>query len=162
MPPDASERARLETALATLAADDPEAALLHRDLGRLCHDMRDFAAAVEHLETARAMHAAAGPGPELATDCNHLALVLHDLGELDEARTLLDRALAMDEQVLGADHQNVARDANNLAGVLRDMGEPLAAAEALRWALSFYQARLGPDHPTTQSVARNLRITELM
>ena len=84
--------------------------------------LRDFAAAVEHLEMARAMHAVAGPGPELATDCNHLALVLHDLGELDEARTLLERALAMDEQALGADHQNVARDANNFAGVLARYG----------------------------------------
>lgn len=145
-----------------LAPDDPEAARVHRDLGRLCHDMRDFGAALEHLEAARVMHAAAGPGPELATDCNHLALVLHDLGEFDEARMLLERALAMDEQALGADHQNVARDANNLGGVLRDMNEPLAAAEALRWALSIYTARLGPDHPTTQSVARNLRITEAM
>lgn len=162
MPPDASERDRLEAALATLAPDDPEAARLRRDLGRLCHDMQDFGAAIGHLETAQAIHAAAGPGPELATDCNHLALVLHDLGELDEARTLLERALAIDEQALGRDHQNVARDANNLAGVLRDMGEPLAAAEALRWALNIYQGRLGPDHSTTQSVARNLRITEAM
>ena len=158
--PENAERARLEAALGALDPNDPEAAGLHRALGRLCHDAGDFGAAVAHLERARALHGAAGPGPELATDCNHLALVLHDLGELDEAQMLLEQALAMDEKALGAEHVNVARDANNLAGVLRDRGDLLGAAEALRWALGIYQARLGPDHPTTQSVARNLRVVE--
>lgn len=155
-----NERTRLGAALAALGPDDPDVARLHRDLGRLCHDARDFTAAIAHLERARELHAAAGPGPELATDCNHLALVLHDLGELDDAQALLEQALAMDEAALGDGHPSVARDANNLAGVLRDRGDMLAAAEALRWALGIYQARLGPDHPTTQSVARNLRLIE--
>ena len=42
-------------------------------------------------------------------------------GKLEEALQLYDRALAIDEKVLGPDHPDVARDLNNKAGLLRQM-----------------------------------------
>ena len=42
-------------------------------------------------------------------------------GKLEEALPLYDRALAIDEKVLGPDHPDVAGDLNNKAALLSDM-----------------------------------------
>ena len=42
-------------------------------------------------------------------------------GKLEEALQLYDRALAIDEKVLGPDHPDVAGDLNNKALLLSDM-----------------------------------------
>ena len=42
-------------------------------------------------------------------------------GKLEEALPLYDRALAIDEKVLGPDHPDVAMDLNNKAALLSDM-----------------------------------------
>ena len=42
-------------------------------------------------------------------------------GKLEEALPLYDRALAIDEKVLGPDHPDVAGDLNNKAMLLEDM-----------------------------------------
>ena len=42
-------------------------------------------------------------------------------GKIEEALQLYDRALAIDEKVLGPDHPDVAGDLNNKAELLRQM-----------------------------------------
>jgi len=46
---------------------------------------------------------------------NNLALLLKDQGELAAARPLYERALDIDERVLGPDHPSTAGSLNNLA-----------------------------------------------
>ena len=79
-----------------------------------------------------------------------------DMGELQEARIYLERALKIDETAYGPDHPNMAIRANNLGMVLRDMGELQEARIYLERALDICQKRLGEDHPTTKTVRGNL------
>jgi tetratricopeptide (TPR) repeat protein len=147
----------LEARQRELGSDHPDLAADLRELGRLAHELGDFADAQALLRRALALHTEAlgAEHPETATDINHIGLVLHDLGDLDGAHAAFERALAIDEAAQGSEHPSVGRDANNLAGVLKDMGDGFSAREALNWALSIYTRAYGPDHPTTKSVARN-------
>jgi Tetratricopeptide repeat len=74
---------------------------------------------------------------------------LHAQGDLDGARPLHQRALAIREASLGPDHPHTAISLHSLAVVLHDQGD-LAGARALHErALAIRQARLDPDHPDT-------------
>jgi Tetratricopeptide repeat len=50
-----------------------------------------------------------------------LALVLRDQGDLDTARTLDERALAIFEARLGPDHPETARSRERLAAVVSEL-----------------------------------------
>src|SRR5262249_6840665 len=60
-----------------------------------------------------------------ATCLSKLAVVLHDIGEADEARLLLEDALNIDKDAYGNDHPAVTRDIVNLASVLHTLGKPI-------------------------------------
>ena len=72
---------------------------------------------------------------------------------LDDARPLLERALAIDEAAYGPDHPHVATALNNLAQILQDLGQPGQARPLQERALAIDEAAYGPDHP---AVARDL------
>jgi tetratricopeptide (TPR) repeat protein len=83
------------------------------------------------------------------TSLNGLGHVLHDLGDLDEARRHHLRALAIHEVQLGPDHPDVARSLDHLGAVLANMGDLPAARAHHNRALAIREARLGRDHPQT-------------
>jgi hypothetical protein len=58
--------------------------------------------------------------PQRCLDLNNLARLLQDTNRLQEAESLMRRALAIDEASFGADHPNVAIRLNNLAVLLQD------------------------------------------
>ena len=61
-----------------------------------------------------------GPAdPRLATSLDNLALLYHAQGNYAEAEPLYQRALAIWEKALGAEHPDVATSLNNLAGFYR-------------------------------------------
>jgi hypothetical protein len=64
-------------------------------------------------------------------------------------RTLHERALAIFEARLGADHPDTATSLTNLATVLYAQGNLDGARVLYERALAIYEARLGPDHPDT-------------
>jgi hypothetical protein len=76
--------------------------------------------------------------------------------ELQQARRLHERALAIYEARLGAEHPDTATSLNNLALVLRDQGDLDGARPLHERALAIREARLGPDHPETAKSRRNL------
>jgi len=76
-------------------------------------------------------------------------VALHQ-GDLDTARTLHERALAIREAHLGKDHPTTAWSLNNLANVLRDQSDLDTARTLHERALAIREARLGADHPTTR------------
>jgi len=79
-----------------------------------------------------------------------LGKALQHQGDLDGARTLHERALAIFEAHLGADHPDTAQSLTNLAEVLADQGDLDSALTLHERAFTIRQARLGADCPTTQ------------
>ena len=77
-------------------------------------------------------------------------------GELDSARTLQERALAIRETHLGADHPWTATVLNDLGVILRSQGDLHGARTLFQRALSIHEARLGADHPETVTNRQNL------
>jgi serine/threonine-protein kinase len=73
--------------------------------------------------------------------------VYRRLGLTGEARLLLERALAQDRRLYGADHEETADSAAALGAVLQDAGQVDEAEPLLREALAIRRRRLGPEHP---------------
>jgi hypothetical protein len=61
--------------------------------------------------------------PETATNLDHLAIILHDQGDLDGARSLCERALTIRKAALGPDHPDTARSQEQLAAVDRELAK---------------------------------------
>ena len=90
---------------------------------------------------------------------NGLASYRHGaLAAYEQARPLFERALAINEKVLGPDHPDTALSLNNLALLLQDQGD-LAGARALHErALAIREKALGPQHPDTAESLNNLAL----
>jgi hypothetical protein len=68
---------------------------------------------------------ALGPNhPVLGERHDTLGRILRDLGDLDGARAELERALAIVEVAVDADHPSVANIRSNLQRVLRELKDP--------------------------------------
>jgi tetratricopeptide (TPR) repeat protein len=72
------------------------------------------------------------------------------------ARPLLERALTINDRVLGPDHPTTATGLNNLGLLLQDLGQLEAARPYLERALAIWEKVLGPDHPYTALGHNNL------
>jgi tetratricopeptide (TPR) repeat protein len=73
-----------------------------------------------------------------------------------EARALQERALAIREARLGADHPDTARSLHGIASILGAQGDLDRARTLQERALAIYEARLGADHPDTAQSRRDL------
>jgi tetratricopeptide (TPR) repeat protein len=82
------------------------------------------------------------------------------MGESQEARECIERALHIDEKVYGPDHPNVARDANNLGGVLNALGEQQEARMCFERTIRICRQKFGEDHQKTNLVKRNLELLD--
>ncbi|MDX1545484.1 MAG: serine/threonine-protein kinase [Rhodothermales bacterium] len=76
-----------------------------------------------------------------------MGVVYRQLGLLDEARPLLERALTMRRAALGERHEDVAQSLYDLAWLLDEQGEYDEARLLHQQALELRLALLGPDHP---------------
>jgi CHAT domain-containing protein/Tfp pilus assembly protein PilF len=85
--------------------------------------------------------------PELARSLHNLALMLKDLGNLDEARDHLERALAIYRKALGADHPELARALGDLGALLQGQGKLNEARPLFEQALAIRRKALPPGHP---------------
>ena len=65
------------------------------------------------------------------------------------------RALRINEQALGADHQQVALNLNNLAELYRTQGKYAEAEPLYQRAYKIFKAALGLEHPNTKTVLNN-------
>ena len=93
---------------------------------------------------------------DIAIRQSNLALVLQDLGELEEARELLRAALASDEQSYAPGHPSIATRQSNLALVLHDLGELGEVRELLQHAYDSLLQKFGSAHPVTRTVKDHL------
>ncbi len=78
------------------------------------------------------------------------------LGAYAQARPLLERALAIREKVLGAEHPATATSLNNLALLLKSQGDYHGARPLYERALAIYEKALGVEHPDTATSLNNL------
>jgi tetratricopeptide (TPR) repeat protein len=92
-------------------------------------------------------------GGDLVADASGL---LKTQGDLAGARPLLERALAIYEKALGAEHPDTATSLNNLAGLLKTQGDLAGARPLYERALAIYEKALGAEHPATATVRNNL------
>ena len=94
--------------------------------------------------------------PDTATSLNNLAVLLQAQGDLAGARPLYERALAIREKVLGAEHPDTATSLNNLASLLQDQGDLAGARPLYERALAICEKVLGAEHPDTATSLNNL------
>ena len=73
-----------------------------------------------------------------------------------EARPLHERALAIREKVLGAEHPDTATSLNNLALLLQAQGDLAGARPLHERALAIREKVLGAEHPDTATSLSNL------
>ncbi len=99
------------------------------------------------------------PGhPSIARSQSNLAMVLQDLGQLEEARDLLRQALASAEKSFEPGHPSIARSQSNLAMVLQDLGQLEEARDLLRQALVSNEKSFEPGHPSISISQSNLAL----
>ena len=82
--------------------------------------------------------------------------------ELDEARKMFERALAIDRARYGAAHLQVATRLNSLAGLLREIGDHTKAREHLETAVEIGEDAFGPNHPQVGMWLNNLGLARLV
>jgi len=80
--------------------------------------------------------------------CN-LAHVYKAMSAYDKALPLFQRALAIDELVLGEDHPTTAMDLNNLAALYESIGAYDNALRLNQRARTILEKTLGSEHPST-------------
>ena len=70
-------------------------------------------------------------------------------GDPAGARSCLERALAIQEQVLGPEHPKTAKSLSDLGALLQVQGDLAGVRSCLERALAIQEQVLGPDHPET-------------
>jgi tetratricopeptide (TPR) repeat protein len=88
--------------------------------------------------------------------CGWLGYYLGQMGDYARARPYYERALAIQEKVLGGEHPNTATSLNNLGDLLRAMGDLAGARPYLERALAIREKVLGREHPDTAQSLNNL------
>ena len=91
-----------------------------------------------------------------AGSLNSLGSVFACQGDYEQARIHHQRALAIRDRVLGADHPELATSLGNLGGVLFRQGYDEDARFYLEQALEIREKTLGPDHPDVATSLDNL------
>jgi len=81
------------------------------------------------------------------------------LGNYLESKSLLERALKIQEFHLGSDHPDLASTLGNLATTHRSLGNYLESKSLLERALKIQEFHLGSDHPSLASTLGNLATT---
>jgi Flp pilus assembly protein TadD len=79
----------------------------------------------------------------------NLAVTMHNQGDLDEARRLLEQVLAARRLVLGEEHPDTLTAMQNLAVALHNQGDLEEARKLQRQVLAILRRVLGEEHPTT-------------
>ena len=120
-----------------------------------CPALRAERAALELSIEARQREL--GPDhPDLANDLRALGRLAHELGDFQDAQSLLHRALALYTESVGAEHPETATTINHIGLVLHDLGDLDAAAAAFERALALDEQALGRDHVNVARDCNNL------
>ncbi|MCG3207291.1 MAG: Photosystem I assembly protein Ycf3 [Anaerolineae bacterium] len=179
---DLDDALRRLTELGLLTTADGQTVTLHRLLTDFIHQaVPDLAAlpAVESTLLAKAnqLNNAGDPRPlqawqshlrhvadtarkrtdeQAARLCSAVGYHLDLTGELGTVKPYYERALAINEQILGPQHPDTALCLNNLGFVLQELGELGPAKPYYERALAIREQELGSRHPDTALSLNNL------
>src|SRR5262245_51328540 len=112
-------------------------------LGQSLYGQGRYREALEKFREANALR------NDDANIINYLGIALVQAGHYVEAEPHLNRALAIREKSLGADHPDTANALNNLAHLNYSQGRYAEAEPLFKRALAIREKALGPDHPET-------------
>ncbi|NVL93610.1 MAG: tetratricopeptide repeat protein, partial [Desulfobacterales bacterium] len=87
---------------------------------------------------------------------NQAGLYLRWRAEFAEAKAAFERALTINEKVVGEEHPNTAASLNNLGILLQAMGDLAGARSYYERALAINEKVLGGEHPGTALSLNNL------
>jgi serine/threonine protein kinase/Flp pilus assembly protein TadD len=122
-------------------------------LGQVLVNRGAYDQAIKVLDEAVRIQSAPGGIPaDLAVSLGELANAHFYAGHLDICESLNQRALAMDRQLYGERHPNVAEDLINLGAVESERGHQPETERYYRQALVIIQDFFGKDHPETADV----------
>ena len=144
----ASQRALLERIVRVLDEQFPEVDHPNWEVcERLVPHIQACAAHLELQSTAQA---------EATALFSQAGRYLQDRARYEQAAPLLQRALAIYEQELGANHPATVASLNNLAELYWAQGKYPEAEPLLRRALAIREQQLGANHPHTATSLHNL------
>ncbi len=126
--------------------------------GELFHRLGDYDEAERYLRRSidRLRRHGETLSPELATQLMHLALVLQDVGRLEDAEALFREALALRQTLFGEEHLAVAESLNALAVVLAMSGRIDAATPMFHRVLATRRSLLSEGHPDLADSLHNM------
>ncbi len=135
---------------AQAAAGNEKAADAAFQLGQLAYERIDYARAYDYYLEAATLQ------PDNQEYLNMAGRIAYDLGRYAEARTFLEKALAIGEKALGPDHPDVATSLNNVAALYRAQGQYAKAEPLYERSLAILEKALGPEHPDVATSLNNL------
>ncbi|MBA2663295.1 MAG: tetratricopeptide repeat-containing protein, partial [Bradymonadaceae bacterium] len=124
-------------------------------------DARYFRLFLDVYTTAKIPRSEA-EGAELATAAQ-LSLDgtrLADAGQPKEALAHFERALPIEERVLGSDHPDVATSLNNIGNEHDNLGSYEKALVFYERALAIWKRALGPEHPDVATSLNNIGVAQ--
>jgi len=146
--------------------DDPEMAIALHNMGRWGQRQGDQKLAWDYLTAALDMWKRIITSTEQADYLPNLAASLYACGEImaadgkyAPARRNFEQALDLREQLLPADHADIAINLASLGMLCSIQGDRVAARAYLRRALDLHEAALGQNHRVVQELRTAL--TEL-
>lgn len=123
-------------------------------LGQLRHQQGESAGAIDLFRRALSiLETRQAPSTEVARLLDDLAQDYSREQQWLLAKETYERALAIDRDILGADHPRVASHLHNLAIVAQNMGDLKLAESLYREAIDSEQRAYGDQHPET-AIAR--------
>lgn len=96
--------------------------------------------------------------PLIATMLDKYGSALQEMGRYEKAGSLLERALSIREEALGARHPQTAMSLHNLAVLQGIRGRYAEAERLLKQALDIVEETLGEDHPDTATCCNSLGV----
>jgi eukaryotic-like serine/threonine-protein kinase len=146
---------------AGLAHDDARQAHALLALATRASEAGDGQRALAFIEAAEAAIARAGNDERLHSEwLGAKGEVLEGLGRHDQARAVLEEALALIEKREGPEGTNVAETLTSLSAVNRLQGRFGEARAQIERTLAIWQTRYGPTHPNVAITLNNLGALE--
>jgi tetratricopeptide (TPR) repeat protein len=118
------------------------------DVKTWAQSARSLPHALISAEHAESLHVGFEPSGRLL---EQVGAYLLRRAKFASAKSVLGRALKIDEAVYGPDHSNVARDVSNLGEVLKQQGDLAGARAHYERALRIDDAVYGSNHPNVAS-----------
>jgi serine/threonine-protein kinase len=146
-------RQGLEMSKRHLAPNHPRVGKAMYVLGEVLVNEGKYDQGIQVLDEAvRIQSAPGGVTTDLAETLTELANAQFYAGHLDTSNLLNLKVVAMDRQLYGERHPNVAEDLINLGAIQTEWGHYSVTESYYRQALDIIQSFYGKDHPETASV----------